>query len=229
MVRDFLQRPPDVAEVAHRARRDRDAGGAEFRSVRSDREPEDERQVQRCIDEDAKVRTEPEQQHAADAGPHQHAELARGRVEAYRALQVLAADDIVQQQLRGRSPEHAGHAVHDQQRGGVPDLQRPGDEQHAPGDRHAHEQRHAELDHAAWIEAVGERARVHRKQQKRQPVRDDGEAAERGRIELAEDHPVADHVLDVVGHHRQRREQEVGTEPGVAQSRERDVRCGDGT
>ena len=60
---------------------------------------------------------------------------------------------------------------------------------------------HARLDEAPRVEAVVERADRHREQQERQPVRDHREAAERRRMELLEHDPVADHVLDVVGHH----------------------------
>src|SRR5690606_31068280 len=47
-----------------------------------------------------------------------------------------------------------------------------------------------------------ERTGVNGQQQERQPVCDDCETGERRRLELAEDDPVADDVLDVVGHHR---------------------------
>jgi hypothetical protein len=183
-----------------------------------------ERQVQACVDEDADLGSEPEQQSTADAGPGEQSELAPGRIQPHRALQMLAPDDVVEEHLRGGAPEHARQAVDHEQRRGMPDLQLPGHEQHAPGDRHAREQRHAELDHAPRIEAVGHRAGRHRQEQERQPVRDHREAAQRGRIEAFVDHPVADHVLDVVGHHRQRREQEVRPIAAVAQGGERDGR-----
>ena len=63
----------------------------------------------------------------------------------------------------------------------------------------------------AAVVAVGERAAVDGEEEERHPVADDGEAAERGRVELLEDDPVADDVLDVVGHHGQQPGDEVPT------------------
>ena len=62
---------------------------------------------------------------------------------------------------------------------------------------------HADLDDAARIEPVGERAGRDREQQERQPVRHHREARQRRRMEFLKHHPVADDVLDIVGHHRQ--------------------------
>jgi hypothetical protein len=39
-------------------------------------------------------------------------------------------------------------------------------------------------------------------------------------MEFLEDHPVADHVLDAVSHHRQCGAQEIREEPGVSQGGE---------
>src|SRR5262249_41775184 len=50
--------------------------------------------------------------------------------------------------------------------------------------------------------------------------RQDGEAAERLRVELLEDYPVADHVLDRVSHHGQRRADEVGAVARVSEGGE---------
>ena len=46
-------------------------------------------------------------------------------------------------------------------------------------------------------------APAYREKQKRQPVRDHRETAQRRGMELLEHHPVADDVLDVVRHHGQ--------------------------
>ena len=64
-----------------------------------------------------------------------------------------------------------------------------------------------DLDEPAAVVAVGQRAGVDREEQERHPVADHREPGERGRVELLEHHPVADDVLDVVGHHRQQAEQ----------------------
>jgi len=133
---------------------------------------------------------------------------------------LLRADDVVQQHLARWSPEYAGDAVHSENDGGVPGFQRVGEEQDAPGERARHEQQHADLDQAAGIVAVGERSHEDAEEQHRQPVRQDRVAAQGGRLEFLEHHPVADHVLDAVGHHRQRRVEKIGTEAGVSQGSE---------
>ena len=53
------------------------------------------------------------------------------------------------------------------------------------------------------IEPVSQSAHGDGEEQKRQPMRQHREAGERRRIEFLEHHPIADHVLDVVGHHGQ--------------------------
>ena len=165
----------------------------------------------------AERRPEGEQHHAADRRTAEQPERARHRHQPHRAVQVVASGDVVDQQLRRRRPEHAGHAVDREQHHRVPDLQRVGEEQHAPAERAQHEQQHAELDDAARIVAVGERARPDREQQERQPVRDHRVAAERRRLEFLVDHPVADDVLDRVRHHRQHGAAEIGAVAGLAQ------------
>ena len=78
------------------------------------------------------VGPEPEHDDAADGGPDQHAEIARGRVETHRALQMRGPDDVIEQQLVRRLPQHAGAAVDDQQHHRVPDLERVGEEEDSP-------------------------------------------------------------------------------------------------
>src|SRR3546814_10362311 len=62
-----------------------------------------------------------------------------------------------------------------------------------------------------------------REQQVWQPVRNDGESAERRRVEFLEDDPVTDHMLDAVGHHHQRRQHEIRAIAAVSQRDEGDV------
>src|SRR5262249_3637403 len=54
-----------------------------------------------------------------------------------------------------------------------------------------------------------------------EPVRNDREAGERGRVKLLEEDPVADHVLDGVGHHHRGDPDEEQAEPRLAQGGER--------
>src|SRR5256885_3504505 len=51
-------------------------------------------------------------------------------------------------------------------------------------------------------------------------------AAQGRRLELVEHHPIADHMLDAVGHHRHGRVDEVGTEARVTQRGKRTTRGG---
>src|SRR6266545_1613632 len=71
----------------------------------------------------------------------------------------------------------------------VPDPQRPREKQHGPGQRREREQPLRDLDELAAIEAIGQGARVDREDQ--------------------EEHPVADHVLDVVGGRAEQYQDEV--------------------
>jgi hypothetical protein len=80
------------------------------------------------------------------------------------------------------------------------------------------------LDDAPRIETVGERAGGDREQQKWQPVRDDRESGERRRMEFLEHHPVADDVLDIVGHHRKHEGDELDAESRMPHGGERAFR-----
>ena len=197
---------------------------AESRPVGRAPQPPGERHVDQHVDEHAHDGTAGEQHRAAHGRPAEKPEHARHRHQPHAAVKLLAADDLVDQELRRRRPQHAGKAVHGQDRDRVPDFERVGHEQHAPGERAEHEQHHADLDQAARVVAVGEHARIDREEQERQPVRDHRIAAERGRMELVEDHPVADHVLDRVRHHGERRGDQVDRVVGHAQRREGLVR-----
>ena len=137
------------------------------------------------------------------AGPKRMPKLARGGVEPDRARQIVAADDVVNHQDLGRRPEHSGDAVNDEQNAGVPDLNRIGQKQYRPHHRHAHVHDLRDLNQLAAVVAVGQAAEIDREQEKRRPMADDGEPGEHRRLKLLKQHPVADHMLDVVGHHRQ--------------------------
>src|SRR5205814_4129632 len=76
-------------------------------------------------------------------------------------------------------------------------------------DRREREQALRNLDEPATVVAVRERAHVDGEQKVRDPVADDGEAGEGRRVEGLEDHPVADHVLDVLGDLTDQREEKI--------------------
>jgi len=98
------------------------------------------------------------QESAADSGAGQHSQIPRGRVQTHGTRQDGGLNHVMQQELAGRSPQHAGEAVDDQQYAGVPLFQRVGYKQHAPGERNHDEQEHAELDDPTWVEAIGQGA-----------------------------------------------------------------------
>jgi hypothetical protein len=85
----------------------------------------------------------------------------------------------------------------------MPHLQRTGDKEITPTKRGCDEESHSTLDNAAWIEPVRQRAGRHRKHQVWQPMRYHRKAGESRGMKFLEQHPVADDVFDIVGHHRQ--------------------------
>ena len=91
----------------------------------------------------------------------------------------------------------------------------------------SHEQHLRGLDDPAAVVAVGQRAEVDREQQERHPVADHLEPGQRRGVELLPQHPVGDDVLDVVGHHRQRRAEQVRPAVTVAQRGELARRSGE--
>ena len=216
---DVAEGREDFGQARERAS-GRARAGAERRPVGRLPQPQRQRQVDQDVQQDAPGGTEHQHQTAADGRAEQNAERAPRRDHPDRALELGGADDIVDQELRGRCPDHAREAVQDQQHRRVPNLEGIGQEQDAPAGRHDHEQDHAELDDPARIEPVGERAGIDREQQERHPVGEHREAGERGRFELLEDDPVADHVLDIVRHHGEHRVTQIGAPAGMAERRE---------
>ena len=173
-------------------------------------QPEQHRQIEQRVEYDAVGGAERQHDDAADGRTDQDAQITRRRVQPHRARQIGRADDVVEQQLVRRLPQHAGAAMDDEQQHRVPHLKRVGDEEDAPSRRCHDEEQHPALDDAARIEPVGQRAYGDRKQQERKPVRQHRKAGQRGRMEFLEDHPIADHVLDIVGHHGQHIGRELG-------------------
>ena len=79
-------------------------------------------------------------------------------------MELLWADDIVNQQLSGRPPQHTGQTMQRQQHDRVPHFQNIEHEEQAPRQGHSHEKRHAKLNHSPWIESINvvRRGRVRR-------------------------------------------------------------------
>ena len=198
------QRANDIGKPPHRDAHGRLGRIAKLGPIGCPAHPQEHRKVESRVEQDAPGRTEGQHDQPPDRWPHQNAKVPRGRHHAHRARQLGHLDDVVQQQLARGLPEHAGAAVQYQQDHGLPHLQRIGDKQVAPAQRNHGEHGHAQLDQAARIHALGQGAHRHREEQERQPVRHHGKTAQRGGVELLKHHPVADHVFDVVRHHRQR-------------------------
>jgi hypothetical protein len=125
----------DVGQAAHGAPRRRHSG-AKARPIRRVHQPEQERQIKDRIEKDAVGWSEPEQDEPTRRRPNQHAEIACGGIEPDRAHQIGRPDDVVEQHLHRRKPQHAGAAMHHQQQHRLPHLQGVGDEQIAPAERH---------------------------------------------------------------------------------------------
>ena len=143
-------------------------------------QPEQHRQVEQRVENDAVGRAQRQHDDAAHGRTDQDAQIARHRVHPHRARQIGRADDVVEQQLVRRLPQHAGAAVDDQKQHRVPHLQRVGDEEDAPSRRRHDEQQHPALDDAARVEPVRQPADGDGKQQKGKPVRQHREAGQRG-------------------------------------------------
>ena len=60
-----------------------------------------------------------------------------------------------------------------------------------------------------------------RKQKERQPMRNHREAAQCRGMEFVENHPVADYMFDIVGHHRHGVAEQIYPRVGMAQRSER--------
>src|SRR5207249_1000433 len=143
------------------------------------------------VEKQRRTWSEGEHEGAAHGGPYQHGDVAADGVESDRAREMLRPDDVMDDELNRRRHDDAGHAMDHEERGGVPAPQG------------------ARLEELAAIEAVGESTRVDGEDEERNPVADDGEAAERRRVERLEDDPVAGDVLDALGRHADERQQEV--------------------
>src|SRR5262245_44192780 len=108
----------------------------------------------------------------------------------------------------------------------MPHAQGARQEQERPRERGEREEPLRDLDELSAIEAVGQPARVHREQQERHPVADDGESRQHRRMKRLEDDPVADDVLDVVGGGAQEHEGEVPAVVAVVERPELRARRG---
>jgi hypothetical protein len=110
--------------------------------------------------------------------------------------------DVMDDQLAAGPAQDAGHAVNHQQHAGVPNLNRIGEKENAPGERHRGIHQLRDLDHPPAIVAVRQSAEVNREEQERRPVTDHGKASQHRRVKFLKQHPVTDHMLDVIAHLR---------------------------
>ena len=175
------------------------------------------------VGEQAPRRAQQQHEPAAHRGPEQDRQVAAARVEADRARQCSAPTMSWMISCVAGAPITPAAPWTSRITTACQICSVSGEEEHAPRDRRHHEERLRDLDQLAAVVAVGQRARVDREEQERHPVADDGEAAERRRVERLEDDPVADDVLDVVGRHRHQAEREVA--PVVAGVQRREARA----
>ncbi len=135
-------------------------------------QPEQQRQVEQRVQDDALGRSKRQHDGAADRRADQHAEIARGGVEPHarsaggpgrRCRKAATGSGSATARRRSRGSPAA------------PSRPRPTSvsvmKKISPPDGRDHEQQHAALDDAARVEAVGQAADGDGEQQKRQPVR----------------------------------------------------------
>lgn len=103
-------------------------------------------------------RAEVEQQPTTDSRPDHDGDVSHGRSEPNAGLQCLGADDVVRVELRRGRSQRTGDAVDYEKDGGVPRLERVGEEDDRPRKRDGDQDERTRLDHAAAVVAVGERA-----------------------------------------------------------------------
>ena len=175
----------------------------ETRAVGRFPQPQHERQIDQGIQREPVDRSKNEKKGRPQSRSREQSQIPRRRHQTHGGRQLRRTDNVVDQHLARRAPEHAGAAMKQEQHRCVPHLQGIGEDEQRPGDRAEHEQRHADLHETARIESVGECTSKRREQKKRQPMREHGEAAERRGLEFLERDPVGDDVFDAVGHHGQ--------------------------
>ena len=170
-MRDVAHGLRDVGQPAHRAPH-RLGNDAKRRAIGCLPEPDDQRQVVGGIEQDAVCRPQTDEHRSTHCRSDQDADIAGGRIEPHGAGQFRQGHDVVQQQLTGGLPQHAGTPVQGKQYHRMPDLERIGEEEPPPAKRDRHEQEHRHLDDPARIAPVGKRPHRYRKEQEGQPVRD---------------------------------------------------------
>ena len=190
---------PNVFETPNSRRSRR---GRTIRTVGRLDQPYEHRDIDERIDEYSVHWAHYQQQQATNCGAHQKRQVTPGRIEAHRARHQFRPDNAVNQHLRSGHPNDAGQAVNHQQHHCLPLLCRVGREHHTPSNGYAHKQQHSNLNQATDIEPISQRTRVGGKKEIWGPMRDDREGPERGGVKFLKNHPVRNHVLDVVGHHR---------------------------
>ena len=130
--------------------------------------------INRGIYNDAPGRADQQQEPAADRRAHQHTERACRRRQPDTALQLFAANDVVDHHIGGRSPEHTGNTMNDQQHNRMPHFKRVRIKQKSPGQRYQDKQNQTQLNDSPGIELIGQCAGMDREQQERHPMGNHG-------------------------------------------------------
>src|SRR2546425_3284658 len=147
-------------------------------------QPQGQWKIDKHIRNKSQRRSQHQHEHGPDRRSEKYPELPAGGVEPNGALKMLHANYVVNQQLLGRRPHHAGDTVNNQEKRRMPDLNRIGEKEYGPNRRDTHEQDLGALDDLPAIVSIGESAEVNGKQKKRCPVADVGKTGQNRRVEL---------------------------------------------
>jgi len=97
-------------------------------------EEDRQRKVDQHVGQDAPRRSQPQHEPATHGRAEQDREVPAAGVEPDRAVELLGADHVVQDELDRRDADDAGRAVDEEEDDGVPDAKRIGEEEDTPRD-----------------------------------------------------------------------------------------------
>src|SRR5881628_3906041 len=90
-------------------------------------QPQGQWKIDKHIRNKSQRRSQHQHEHGPDRRSEKYPELPAGGVEPNGALKMLHANNVVNQQLLGRRPHHAGDTVNNQEKRRMPDLNRIGE------------------------------------------------------------------------------------------------------
>ena len=105
----------------------------------------------------------------------------------------------------------------------MPDLNGISDKQDSPQERNRGIHALSDLNDFTTVMPVCQRAKINRKEQKWCPMTDHGESAKYRRVKFLIEEPIADDVLDIIGHHGQHGADEIVAKVTVMERRKGDL------